>query len=100
MRPGAHPKSHRPVGLAPKPLTASAVRRLMARLRRRAGLDRRVHAHALRHGFAVQAVRAGLALPTLQAALGHASLATTDRYVRHVAPEELLEAMRTRIWSS
>jgi integrase len=41
-----------------------------------------------------------LTLPIVQAALGHASLATTDRYVRHVAPEELLEAMRTRIWSS
>jgi len=83
-----------------KPLTTSAVRRLMARLGRRAGLERRVHAHALRHSFAVQAVRAGLALPIVQAALGHASLATTDRYVRHVAPEELLEAMRTRIWCS
>jgi len=34
-----------------------------------------------------------------QAALGHASLATTDRYVRHVAPEELLEAMRTKVWA-
>ncbi|HME72238.1 MAG TPA: hypothetical protein VKM54_20585 [Myxococcota bacterium] len=43
-------------------------------------------------------MRAGLALPIV-AALGHASLATTDRYVRHVAPEELLDAMRTRVWA-
>jgi len=72
----------------------------MARLGRRACLERRVHAHALRHSFAVQAVRAGLALPIVQAALGHASLATTDTYLRHVAPAEVLEAMRTRIWAA
>ena len=83
-----------------KPLTTSAVRRLVARLGRQAGPERRAHAHALRHSFAVQAVRAGLALLVVQAALGHASLATTDRYVRHVAPEELLKAMRTRVWAS
>jgi integrase len=32
----------------------------------------------------------------LQPQLGHASLATTDRYVRHIAPHELIEAMRQR----
>jgi site-specific recombinase XerD len=60
----------------------------MARLGHQAGFERRVHAHALRHSFAIQAVRAGLALPIVQAALRHASLATTDTYLRHVAPAD------------
>jgi integrase len=34
----------------------------------------------------------------VQALLGHASLATTDRYLRHIAPHQLVEAMRRRTW--
>jgi len=34
----------------------------------------------------------------IQAQLGHASLAVTDRYIRHIAPEQLIEAMRARVW--
>jgi integrase len=40
----------------------------------------------------------GHRVEVLQAQLGHASLATTDRYVRHIAPHELVEAMRQRTW--
>ena len=29
----------------------------------------------------------------VQAALGHSSLATTDRYLAHVAPEQVLDSM-------
>jgi integrase len=35
----------------------------------------------------------------IQAQLGHASLATTDRCLRHIAPQQLVEAMRAREWS-
>ena len=34
----------------------------------------------------------------IQAQLGHASLAATDRYLRHVAPVQLIEALRARGW--
>jgi integrase len=34
-----------------------------------------------------------------QAQLKHSSLATTDRYLRHIAPATLVQAMRRREWS-
>ncbi len=30
--------------------------------------------------------------------LGHSNLGTTDRYIRHIAPQELIEAMQKREW--
>jgi len=32
----------------------------------------------------------------IQAQLGHSSLATTSRYLAHIAPAELVKAMRMR----
>jgi site-specific recombinase XerD len=52
----------------------SYVRRLLPRLARKGGVDRRVHA------------------------LGHSSLAVTDRYLRDVAPMHVIETMRARRW--
>jgi integrase-like protein len=40
----------------------SYVRHLLPRLARRAGVERRAHAHGLRHAFAVDFVRAGAPL--------------------------------------
>ena len=34
----------------------------------------------------------------IQAQLGHASLAVTDRYIRHIAPEQVIETMKARVW--
>ena len=47
--------------LAGKPLDLSYVRHLLPRLARKAGIERRVHAHGLRHAFAVDMVRSGRA---------------------------------------
>ena len=35
----------------------------------------------------------------LRDALGHSSLAVTDRYLRDVAPVHVIETMRAREWS-
>jgi integrase len=35
----------------------------------------------------------------IQAQLGHTSLATTSRYPAHIAPAQLIAAMRARTWS-
>lgn len=75
------------------------VRALMPRLAARAGVEKRVHAHGLRHTHAAELAREGTPLNLVQAQLGHSSLATTDRYLRHIAPEELVKAMKARVWT-
>jgi integrase len=62
------------------------VRALLPRLARRAGIEKRVHPHGLRHTHAAELAREGVPVNVIQAQLGHRSLATTDRYLRHIAP--------------
>jgi integrase len=38
----------------------------------------------------------GVPVPIIQQQLGHASLATTQRYLDHLAPKDLVEAMQRR----
>ncbi len=78
------------------PLDGGYVRAMVKRLARRAGLQKRVHPHALRHTHAVELVREGAPLPEVQAQLGHSSLAVTSRYLAHVTPEDLVSRMRSR----
>lgn len=72
------------------------VRALFKRLARRAGIRHRVHPHALRHTFACELLREHAPLNLVQAALGHASLATTSVYLQHVTPQDLAERARSR----
>lgn len=80
-------------------LDSSYVRRLLPRLAARAGIGKRVHAHGLRHAHAAELAAEGVPVNVVQAQLGHGSLATTDRYLRHIAPRERVEAMRRRAWT-
>lgn len=40
----------------------------------------------------------GIEMPIIQRQLGHTSLATTDRYLSHIAPRQVIEAVRVREW--
>ncbi|MBV9802613.1 MAG: tyrosine-type recombinase/integrase [Solirubrobacterales bacterium] len=79
-------------------IDASYIRRLLPRLAARAGVDRRVHAHGLRHTYAAELAREGTAINIIRDALGHTSLAVTDRYLRDVAPIHVIDTMRARHW--
>lgn len=79
-------------------LGTSYVRRLLPRLGARAGINRRVHAHGLRHAHAAELSAEGFPTALIRDQLGHASLATTDRYLRHIAPAELIGAVASRAW--
>lgn len=81
-----------------RPLQASYVRALIPRLARKAGIEKRVHPHGLRHTCAAELAVEGVPVPLIQQQLGHASLHTTTVYLRHIAPVELVEKMRARSW--
>ncbi len=79
-------------------IDASYVRRLLPRLAAKAHVERRVHAHGLRHTYASELAREGTAINVIRDALGHTSLAITDRYLRDVAPIHVIDTMRARRW--
>jgi len=80
------------------PIGQSYVRSMLPRLARRAGVERRVHAHIFRHTFAVDLLRRGVNIVNIQRLLGHSSLATTATYLASLSPEEALDAVRNAEW--
>ena len=68
-------------------LDPSAVHRLVKAAAERAGLPPEVSAHWLRHAHASHALDRGAPIHLVQATLGHASVATTGRYL-HARPSE------------
>ena len=68
-------------------LDVSAIRRIVYRAGRRAGLEPRVSPHWLRHAHATHALEHQAPIHLVQATLGHASVATTGRYA-HARPTE------------
>jgi integrase/recombinase XerC len=75
----------------------SYVRHLLIRLARKVDLDH-AHPHAMRHSYAAGLAREGTPINVIRDALGHSSLATTDRYLRAVAPVHVIDTMRSREW--
>ena len=81
------------------PIDQSYVRHLLPRLATKAGIDKRVHAHGLRHAFAVDLEREGAPLSTIRDLLGHSSAAVTDRYLRRLGASDAVEFAKERSWS-
>jgi integrase len=83
-----------------KRLKASCVRESLKRLAKKAEIEKRVHPHGLRHTHAAELAREGVPVHIIRKQLGHASLATTERYIDHLTPLEVINAMQRRDWAT
>jgi site-specific recombinase XerD len=68
-------------------LDRSQVYRIVANAAEKAGIPGDVSPHWFRHSHATHAIDRGVSLPLVQATLGHASIATTQRYL-HANPKD------------
>ncbi|MCI0363875.1 MAG: site-specific integrase [Phycisphaerales bacterium] len=92
---GTHPVFCTRTGAA---MTDGYVRRLLPALAQLAGIHKRVHAHGFRHTHAAQLRTEGVDIGIISKQLGHQSIATTARYLDHLAPVAVLEVIRQRPW--
>ena len=77
-----------------KPLSDRWLRKMVETYSKKAGVDKHVHPHTLRHTFATNLYRSsGHNLRVVQLALGHSSIQTTEIYT-HIANDEVGEEMR------
>ncbi|MFZ0888904.1 MAG: tyrosine-type recombinase/integrase, partial [Candidatus Binataceae bacterium] len=74
-------------------LTTRAVEAMVARRLAQSGLRTPITPHGLRHCFATHMLNNGADLRSIQEMLGHASLATTQRYT-HLSVNHLKEVYR------
>ena len=76
------------------------VQQAVARYARRAGVlkptrdgERPINPHMLRHSYATRLIEAGVPIHDVAAALGHSSVATTEKYL-HVSDDRLADKLR------
>lgn len=70
------------------PLTERNIQKIVQNAVKKAGIEKDVHPHTLRHSFATHLLEAGTDIRMIQELLGHADLSTTQIYT-HISTEQL-----------
>jgi len=76
-------------------LSTQGIANVIAQLREEAGIERHITPHMLRHTVATLLLRNGVDIRIVQEFLGHASIATTQRYT-HITKEHMIAVLRKR----
>lgn len=71
-----------------KPLTTRNIQKIIQKISKRAGIQKRVTPHTMRHSFATHLLESGTDIRVIQVLLGHSNLNTTQLYA-HVSQETI-----------
>jgi site-specific recombinase XerD len=74
-------------------LSTQGITNVISHLRKDAGIERHITPHMLRHTVATLLLRNGADIRVVQEFLGHASIATTQRYT-HITKEHMIGVLR------
>ena len=76
-------------------LSTQGIANIISQFRKDAGIERHITPHMLRHTVATLLLRNGVDIRVVQEFLGHASIATTQRYT-HISKDHLIQVLRER----
>ncbi len=71
-----------------KPLTSRNIQKIVQKTTKKAGIEKQIHPHTLRHSYATHLLENGVDIRKIQLLLGHQSISTTTIYA-HVSSAEL-----------
>lgn len=79
-----------------KRMYSACVREQLRDAAKRAGIDRRVAPHQLRHTFASELAAENVPINVISRLLGHSNSGTTARYIDHLNPQAAIDVARAR----
>jgi site-specific recombinase XerD len=85
-------------GNAGRPVRYAYYADALKRAGRKAGIEKRIHTHALRHSCLFQMLLEGRDILLIQLVAGHTDLGTTQRYLKHRFPLQMIRELRDREW--
>jgi len=85
-------------GMRGRPVSYQQLDASFKRAGARAGIEKRLHLHGLRHSCAFDLRREGYDPLTICQVLGHSDLRVTQRYLNHIAPLDMIRALSARAW--